>query len=123
MAGRDRRPVQDEVTALAKGLIAAGIETGDRVAVMSHTRYEWTLIDYAIWTAGAVTVPVYETSSAEQAEWILSDSGARACFVETAAYEQRHRRVPGAGPGARARLADRAAGIRGARRKRRRWPG
>jgi long-chain acyl-CoA synthetase len=79
---------RDEVTTLAKGLIAAGIETGDRVAVMSHTRYEWTLIDYAIWTAGAVAVPVYETSSAEQAEWILSDSGARACFVETAAYER-----------------------------------
>lgn len=76
-----------EVMALAKGLIAAGIEPGDRVALMSHTRYEWTLIDYAIWTAGAVTVPVYETSSAEQAEWILSDSGARACFVETASYE------------------------------------
>ena len=75
-----------EVMALAKGLIAAGIEPGDRVALMSHTRYEWTLIDYAIWTAGAVTVPVYETSSAEQAEWILSDSGARACFVETASY-------------------------------------
>jgi long-chain acyl-CoA synthetase len=79
---------RDEVTALAKGLVAAGIEAGDRVALMSHTRYEWTLIDYAIWTAGAVTVPVYETSSAEQAEWILSDSGARACFVETAAFEQ-----------------------------------
>jgi long-chain acyl-CoA synthetase len=79
---------RDEVTALAKGLIAAGIEAGDRVALMSHTRYEWTLIDYAIWTAGAVTVPVYETSSAEQAEWILSDSGARACFAETAAYER-----------------------------------
>jgi long-chain acyl-CoA synthetase len=79
---------RDEVTALAKGLIAAGIEAGDRVALMSHTRYEWTLIDYAIWTAGAVVVPVYETSSAEQAEWILSDSGARACFVETAAFEQ-----------------------------------
>jgi long-chain acyl-CoA synthetase len=75
-----------EVMALAKGLIAAGIEPGDRVALMSHTRYEWTLIDYAIWTAGAVTVPVYETSSAEQAEWILSDSGARVCFVETASY-------------------------------------
>ena len=79
---------RDEVTALAKGLIAAGIEAGDRVALMSHSRYEWTLIDYAIWTAGAVAVPVYETSSAEQAEWILSDSGARACFVETAAYER-----------------------------------
>ena len=78
---------KDEVVAVAKGLVAAGIGVGDRVALMSHTRYEWTLIDYAIWTAGAVTVPVYETSSAEQAEWILSDSGARACFVETAGYE------------------------------------
>ncbi len=79
---------RDEVVAVAKGLIAAGIEAGDRVAVMSHTRYEWTLIDYAIWTAGAITVPVYETSSAEQAEWILGDSGARACFVESASFEQ-----------------------------------
>ncbi len=79
---------RDEVVAVAKGLIAAGIEAGDRVAVMSQTRYEWTLIDYAIWTAGAVSVPVYETSSAEQAEWILSDSGARACFVESASFEQ-----------------------------------
>ena len=77
---------KDDVVAVAKGLVAAGIEAGDRVALMSHTRYEWTLIDYAIWTAGAVTVPVYETSSAEQAEWILSDSDARACFVETASY-------------------------------------
>jgi long-chain acyl-CoA synthetase len=76
-----------EVVAVAKGLVAAGIGVGDRVALMSHTRYEWTLIDYAIWTAGAVTVPVYETSSAEQAEWILSDSAARACFVETTGYE------------------------------------
>ncbi len=76
-----------EVVAVAKGLVAAGIGVGDRVALMSRTRYEWTLIDYAIWTAGAVTVPVYETSSAEQAEWILIDSGARACFVETAGFE------------------------------------
>ena len=76
-----------EVVAVAKGLVATGIEVGDRVALMSHTRYEWTLIDYAIWTAGAVTVPVYETSSAEQAEWILSDSGARAAFVEAAGFE------------------------------------
>jgi long-chain acyl-CoA synthetase len=76
-----------EVVAMAKGLVAAGIGVGDRVALMSHTRYEWTLIDYAIWTVGAVTVPVYETSSAEQAEWILSDSGARACFVETTGFE------------------------------------
>jgi long-chain acyl-CoA synthetase len=83
------RQFKDEVVALAKGLVAAGIEPGDRVALMSHTRYEWTLIDYAIWTAGAGTVPIYETSSAEQAEWILSDSGARACFVETAAFGEK----------------------------------
>ena len=78
---------RDEVTALAKGLIAAGIAAGDRVALMSRTRYEWTLLDYAIWTAGAVCVPVYETSSAEQVEWIMSDSGAKAILVETAAHE------------------------------------
>jgi long-chain acyl-CoA synthetase len=77
---------RDEVAALAKGLIAAGIEPGDRVALMSRTRYEWTLIDYAIWAAGGVTVPVYETSSAEQVEWILSDSGARAAFAENSKH-------------------------------------
>ncbi|MBV9205628.1 MAG: long-chain fatty acid--CoA ligase [Actinobacteria bacterium] len=81
------RQFADEVVAVAKGLVAAGAQAGDRVAVMACTSYEWTLLDYAIWTAGAVTVPVYETSSAEQAEWILSDSGARACFVETARCE------------------------------------
>ncbi len=72
-----------QVAGLAKGLIAAGIQPGDRVALMSRTRYEWTLADYAIWSAGAVTVPVYETSSAEQVEWIVSDSGARAAIAET----------------------------------------
>ena len=71
-----------EVVALAKGLIAAGVNSGDRVGLMSKTRYEWTLFDYAIWAAGGVVVPVYETSSAEQVEWILSDSGAVACVVE-----------------------------------------
>src|ERR1039458_6097120 len=60
------REFLDEVTGLAKSLIAAGIQHGDRVGLMSRTRYEWTLIDYAIWAAGAVTVPVYETSSVEQ---------------------------------------------------------
>ena len=69
---------RDEVQALAKGLIAAGISPGDRVAIMSHTRYEWTLVDYAAWTAGAVVVPIYETDSADQTEWVLSDSAARA---------------------------------------------
>ncbi|TKA08643.1 AMP-dependent synthetase/ligase [Actinacidiphila oryziradicis] len=76
-----------EVTAAAKGLIASGVEPGDRVALMSRTRYEWTLLDFAIWSAGAVTVPVYETSSAEQVEWILGDSGAVSVVVETAAHE------------------------------------
>jgi long-chain acyl-CoA synthetase len=73
----------EEVKALAAGLIANGVGAGDRVGLMCATRYEWTLIDYAIWTAGAVTVPIYETSSAEQLEWILSDSGAVAFFYET----------------------------------------
>ncbi|GGO53326.1 long-chain-fatty-acid--CoA ligase [Streptomyces daqingensis] len=75
-----------EVQAAAKGLIAAGVEPGDRVALMSRTRYEWTLLDFAVWSAGAVTVPVYETSSPEQIAWILGDSGAVACLVETAAH-------------------------------------
>ena len=72
----------DEVQAVAKGLVAAGVEVGDRVALLSKTRYEWTLLDYAIWFAGAVTVPIYETSSAEQIGWILQDSGARAIVAE-----------------------------------------
>ncbi|MDQ1629798.1 MAG: long-chain acyl-CoA synthetase [Actinomycetota bacterium] len=76
-----------EVSAVAKGLISSGIEPGDRVGLMSRTRYEWTLLDFAIWFSGAVTVPVYETSSAEQVQWILSDSGAKACFVETVEHE------------------------------------
>ena len=71
-----------QVSGVAKGLIAAGVEAGDRVALISKTRYEWTLFDYAIWFAGAVTVPVYETSSAEQVEWILRDSSARAVVAE-----------------------------------------
>jgi len=71
-----------QVQAVAKGLMAAGIEAGDRVALISKTRYEWTLLDYAIWFAGAVTVPIYETSSAEQVSWILEDSGAKAVVAE-----------------------------------------
>jgi long-chain acyl-CoA synthetase len=76
------RQFLDRVTALAKGLIAGGITPGDPVAVMSGTRYEWTLVDFAVWFAGGVTVPIYETSSASQIEWILHDSGARRIFVE-----------------------------------------
>ncbi|MEV0455452.1 AMP-dependent synthetase/ligase [Catellatospora methionotrophica] len=75
-----------EVVALAGGLVAAGVQPGDRVALMSRTRFEWTLIDYAIWACGAVTVPIYETSSTEQVRWILADSGAVGCFTETAAH-------------------------------------
>ncbi|HEX4704399.1 MAG TPA: long-chain fatty acid--CoA ligase [Pseudonocardiaceae bacterium] len=75
-----------QVLAVAKGLIAVGLRTGERVCLMSKTRYEWTLLDFAVWAAGGVTVPVYETSSAEQVEWIVSDSGARAVIVETAAH-------------------------------------
>jgi long-chain acyl-CoA synthetase len=76
-----------EVTGVAQGLIAAGIQAGDRVVVMSRTRYEWTVVDFAVFAVGAVVVPIYETSSAEQVEWILADSAARGAFVETAAHE------------------------------------
>jgi long-chain acyl-CoA synthetase len=76
-----RKFLQD-VSALAKGLIAGGLEPGNTVAVMSATRYEWTLVDFAIWFAGGITVPIYETSSADQIEWILHDSGALRVFAE-----------------------------------------
>ncbi|WP_110181637.1 AMP-dependent synthetase/ligase [Nocardioides solisilvae] len=84
-----------EVSAVAKGFIAAGVEPGDRVALISRTRYEWTLLDYAIWFAGAVTVPVYETSSADQVRQILADSGARAVVGETADHTARVASVRG----------------------------
>ncbi len=83
----------DDVRAVAKGLIAAGIEPDDRVALISRTRYEWTVMDYAIWFAGAATVPVYETSSADQIGWILADSGARAAVTETAEHSSRVKEV------------------------------
>ena len=82
------RQFRDEVVDVARGLVAAGIEPGARVGLMSATRYEWTLFDYAIWSVGAVTVPIYETSSAEQMAWILSDSGAVACLLETAGHRR-----------------------------------
>ncbi|MFF8382785.1 AMP-dependent synthetase/ligase [Streptomyces kanasensis] len=73
---------RDEVLALAKGLLAEGVRFGDRVAVMSRTRYEWTLFDFALWTVGAQPVPVYPTSSADQVHWMLHDAGVTACVVE-----------------------------------------
>ncbi|MGW7083805.1 AMP-dependent synthetase/ligase [Streptomyces sp. NPDC054871] len=72
-----------EVTATAKGLIAAGLQPGGRVALMSRTRYEWAVLDFAIWAAGGQTVPVYATSAAEQIEWIVRDSGATLLIAET----------------------------------------
>ncbi len=71
-----------EVKALAKGFIASGIEPGQRVGIMSHTRYEWALCDFALWFAGAVSVPIYESSAPSQIEWILGDSGAIAGIFE-----------------------------------------
>jgi long-chain acyl-CoA synthetase len=82
------REFAEQVRAVAAGFIAAGIQPGDRVALMSRTRFEWTLLDYAILTAGGVTVPIYPTSSPEQVEWILRDSGAVAVIVETDAHAQ-----------------------------------
>ncbi|MYU05504.1 AMP-binding protein [Streptomyces sp. SID8366] len=73
---------RDEVLALAKGLLASGVRFGDRVAIMSRTRYEWTLFDFALWTIGAQVVPVYPTSSAEQCFWMLYDAEVTAAVVE-----------------------------------------
>lgn len=78
------RQFHAQVLALAKGLVAAGVQPGDKLGMMCHTRYEWSLVDFAVWFAGAVLVPVYETSSPAQIQWNLSDSGARAVFLETA---------------------------------------
>ncbi|MGN6162394.1 MAG: AMP-dependent synthetase/ligase, partial [Marmoricola sp.] len=88
------------IRSVAGGLIASGIERGDRVALMARTRFEWTVLDYAIWYAGAVTVPVYETSSQDQAQWILEDSQAVAAIGESAAHVERLRNaVAAAAPG------------------------
>ena len=80
--------VEEEIRATAKGLIAAGIQIGDRVAIMARTRFEWTILDFAIWYAGGCVVPIYETSSAEQVDWILNDSGAVAIIVETPTHRE-----------------------------------
>ena len=79
------REVDEEIRATAKGLIAAGVQIGDRVAIMARTRYEWTILDFATWFAGAVVVPIYDTSSAEQIDWILNDSHSVGIIVETPA--------------------------------------
>ena len=82
------REVEAEVRATAKGLVAAGINVGDRVAIMARTRYEWTILDFAIWFAGGSVVPIFETSSAEQVDWILNDSGSVGIIVETPTHRE-----------------------------------
>ncbi|CAB5239061.1 unannotated protein [freshwater metagenome] len=82
------REFESEVRATAKGLIAAGINIGDRVAIMARTRYEWTILDFAIWYAGGCVVPIFDTSSAEQIDWILNDSGSVGLIVETPAMKE-----------------------------------
>jgi long-chain acyl-CoA synthetase len=83
----------DSVVALAKGLVASGIAPGQAVAIMSRTRYEWTLIDFAIWFAGAVSVPIYESSSPAQMQWILSDSDSVAVFLENGEHFNRFEEI------------------------------
>ncbi|WP_433928411.1 AMP-dependent synthetase/ligase [Curtobacterium flaccumfaciens] len=83
------------VRGIAKGFVAAGLEPGAHVAILSRTRLEWTLVDFAVWTAGLVSVPVYETSSPDQVRWILSDSESVAIVVE---QEEHARRVASIAP-------------------------
>jgi len=90
-----------QVCAVAKGLIASGIQPGQAVAIMSKTRYEWTLIDFAIWFAGGVSVPIYESSSATQMQWIISDSDSVAVFLETAEHQERFESIKASVPLAR----------------------
>ncbi|WP_087508477.1 AMP-dependent synthetase/ligase [Cellulomonas iranensis] len=80
------REFDAEIVAAAKGLVARGVRPGDRVGIMSRTRYEWSLLDWATWAVGAVPVPLYETSSAEQVAWILTDSDVSLLVVETSAH-------------------------------------
>ncbi len=89
------REFHAEVVALAKGLMEAGIEAGDKVGFMCKTRYEWTLVDFGLWFAGAVMVPIYETSSPSQVQYTLEDSGAVALIVETADHFRRFDEIAG----------------------------
>ena len=109
------RQFASEVRAVAKGLIASGIELGDRVAILSATRYEWVLLDYAIWTAGGATVAIYETSSADQSQWILEDSGTKLLIVENSEHVETVREVAENAPTVREFLQiEPAAGGKGA---------
>lgn len=107
-----------QIRSAALGLIACGVQAGDRVALLSATRYEWPILDFAILAVGAVTVPIYETSSAEQVRWVLSDSGAVVAIAENDAHAEKIEqlrdglpelrtvlRIEGSGPGALEALA------------------
>ncbi|WP_319433348.1 long-chain fatty acid--CoA ligase [Mycobacterium sp. RTGN5] len=115
--------VAAQIRSAAVGLIAAGVQAGDRVAILSATRYEWVILDYAILSVGGVTVPIYETSSAEQVRWVLEDSGAVLVVTETEAHAQTVSelrdalpalrttlRIESSGPTALDELAEAAAG-------------
>lgn len=78
----------EEVFAVAKGLVASGIEQGDRIALLSATRYEWSLLDFAIWAAGAISVPIYPSSSLSQVQWIIEDSGSVLAITETREHSE-----------------------------------
>ena len=81
------RAFRDQVRQVATGLMALGLEAGSAIGIMAHTSYEWTLLDFAAWEAGLIVVPIYETSSPEQAQWILTDADVRLVVVEDAAME------------------------------------
>ena len=106
-----------DVAAVAKGLIASGVASGDRLALMSRTRYEWTLVDFAAWSVGAVVVPIYETSSAEQVQWILSDSDVQVAVVETEAHRATVDQVRGDVPSLREVVTIEGGGLDALREK------
>lgn len=112
----------EDVASVAKGLVAEGVGAGDRIALMSRTRYEWTLVDFAAWSAGAVVVPIYETSSAEQVQWILSDSEAHLAVVETAAHRGVVEQVRGDLPALRGLVTIDEGGLDALREKGRQVP-
>ena len=89
---------EDKVIAVAKGLVASGIQPGQSVAIMSRTRFEWALIDFALWYAGAVPVPIYESSAPSQIEWILSDADCVALFVENDEHQSRFEEIKNSAP-------------------------
>ncbi|KAA0022512.1 AMP-dependent synthetase/ligase [Antrihabitans cavernicola] len=101
----------EQVTAVAKGFLASGIQLGDRVAILAATRYEWVLLDYAIWTAGGCTVAIYDSSAAEQAKWILEDSGTSILIVETDGHLKTVKEVAEAAPDLRETLQINAGAI------------